>query len=163
MSYTAIASQTLTSSAASVTFSSIPTDGTYRDLVLVINATVSGTNTTPTFTVNGNATGYNQVWAAGNGSTTGSSSTSADAKFYLSYYNNDTTRQQHTIHFMDYSVTDKHKSVLIRSDQASTGTTMSAGRWANTAAITSITLLPQSSGSLTWSTGSTFSLYGIAA
>jgi hypothetical protein len=61
---------------------------------------------------------------------------------------------------MDYSATDKHKTVLVRSNAASTGVEAIAQRWASTAAITSILVFP-STGS--WAAGGTFSLYGIVA
>jgi hypothetical protein len=58
----------------------------------------------------------------------------------------------------DYSATDKHKAVLSRS--TSSFTSMLAGRWANTSAITSIKIIT-TSGDI--NSGSTFALYGIVS
>jgi len=60
---------------------------------------------------------------------------------------------------MDYSATNKHKSILARSNRAGGFTEMVASRWANTAAINSILITGLQN---TFSTGSTFNLYGIA-
>ena len=163
-SYIPIASQTLGSSASSVTFSSIPTTlngKTLRDLVLI--ATPIGTvNQFEALTFNGDTgANYNLVWMSGNGSTAASSGGSG--------YNNiindqgwDSVRTTYGTQFVynifDYSQTNKHKSVLLRTNRADFRTVATAARWANTAAITSITFV-QVSGNL--AAGSTFSLYGI--
>ena len=68
------------------------------------------------------------------------------------------------LQIQDYSATDKHKSYLYRSGGATDtnyGTYAAAGRWANTSAITTITIAP--SGSYTLLAGSTFALFGIQA
>jgi hypothetical protein len=65
---------------------------------------------------------------------------------------------------MDYSTTDKHKSVLVRENTAGSSTTLvvaKAGRWANTSAITSIYLFV--SGGYSFATGTTVALYGVVA
>jgi hypothetical protein len=64
------------------------------------------------------------------------------------------------IDIMDYSQTDKHKSVIARGNTPGWGTRMIAGRWASTAAITSIVIKTEAG--LTFSIGDSFSLYGIA-
>jgi hypothetical protein len=63
---------------------------------------------------------------------------------------------------MDYSATDKHKSVLCRFKRGGgyDSVWMLAGRWANTNAITSISFGPASG---TLDAGLTASLYGIEA
>ena len=63
------------------------------------------------------------------------------------------------IDFFDYSATDKHKSALSRLSDAGASVSMSANRWASTAAITSITMTASTG---TFSAGATFHLYGIA-
>ena len=76
------------------------------------------------------------------------------------FYNTLATSDQDiaTASFMDYSATDKHKTVLIRANHPGE-TVACAGRWANTAAITSITINTAS----TFVIGSVFSLYGIVS
>jgi len=63
------------------------------------------------------------------------------------------------LQFFDYSATNKHKSVLSRSDTATYGTGATANRWGSTAAISSILLYPNMN---LFESGSTFHLYGIA-
>jgi hypothetical protein len=67
-----------------------------------------------------------------------------------------------TTQIMDYSATDKHKTLLVRWDTLRSGSVVlaQANRWANTAAITSVTVL-QDSGTI--SAGSRIDLYGIAS
>ena len=62
---------------------------------------------------------------------------------------------------MDYSATDKHKTMLSRGGSSSFGVGMNAGRWANTSAVTSVLVIGQSG--LDFAAGSTFYLYGIEA
>jgi hypothetical protein len=59
----------------------------------------------------------------------------------------------------DYAATDKHKSVLVRSDRANQLTAMAAARWANTSAITNITIDALGSN---FAAGSTFRLLGVS-
>jgi hypothetical protein len=60
---------------------------------------------------------------------------------------------------MDYAQTDKHKSVLSRISKASAGVGAIAGRWASTAAITTISINQGGFGN--FAAGSTFSLFGL--
>lgn len=150
--YTLLDSVTLASSAASVTFSSI--DQSYGDLRLVASG-VAGVNIIKT-NVNGDYAGnYYHVTAGGNGTGTGSGSGSG-TYFVFHYYGSDDLYQ---IDFFDYSATDKHKSALSRLSDAGASVSMSANRWASTAAITSITMTASTG---TFSAGATFHLYGIA-
>lgn len=154
--YTPLANITLGSSAASVTFSSIV--GTYRDLVLVIDAIATATPNIE-FQLNGDTgNNYSNVRMTGNGSTTGSNSfTGAAITITENAYPTTTSRAVAVVHFMDYSATDKHKSVLSRTNNASTGIDAYAHRWANTAAVTSIKVLSS------FAATTTLTLYGIAA
>lgn len=159
--YTALANITLGSSAASVTFSSI--SQAYRDLVLIQSAT--GSAATYSFIqVNGNtSTSYYGIDMGGNGVNPGSSSTGAvNALLSSWYYGNNVYTNPNIItwNFMDYSATDKQKTVIVRTNLQEYGVSAMVNRWANIAAITSMVITP---GSGTWAAGSTFSLYGIAA
>jgi hypothetical protein len=150
--FTVLGNQVLSTSAASVTFSSIP--GGYKDLVIHVDASNSGAEdflmTLNSDTTNAN---YSNVRMRGNGSTT--------------YSNSQTNRQIATIftdpsyaqiQLMDYSATDKHTTALSRSGLASSQVWAYAWRWANTAAVTSIQLSP---GAGTLAAGSTFRLLGV--
>jgi hypothetical protein len=61
---------------------------------------------------------------------------------------------------MDYSATDKHKTVLIRHNYTNSIVSMAAGRWASTAAVHTVALTKTS---LSFASGSVISLYGIEA
>lgn len=153
--YTALANLTLGSTASTVTFSSI--SQAYRDLVLIVNAG-TGTNESVNLRINSDTgSNYPFVTAIGNGSSVGSSATTL-TQIQTNYGINGSTSHNVILNFMDYSATDKHKTVLYRTNISDAGTTMSAVRWANTAAITTITLV-----NATYQAGSTFALYGIAS
>jgi hypothetical protein len=151
--YTALATVTLGGSDAEIIFGSIPT--TYRDLVLVVDGTASsGQDILIKF--NGDASNYSRVYAYGPGSGTNSNADSSNGWGVIR-----TSASNTIMHILDYSATNKHKQVLSRLNGASDyGVAMIAGRWASTTAINSITAYV---GSGTFSTGTTFSLYGVIA
>ncbi len=154
--YTPLGTITLSASASEVIFSGIPASlngQSFRDLILVMAATgASGNDVNLFFNGDTNASNYSSVRMFGLGSSTGSSTYNSAGSIY-------TSLTQTTWQIMDYSATDKHKSQLIRVDNAGNATTALARRWANTSAITSATV--QAVGT-TFTSGSTFSLYAIA-
>ena len=159
--YVPLANVTLGSNTATVTFSSIAQ--TYRDLVLVVDGlTVTDTGNFR-FYVNGDtSSSYTSVRASGNGSS--GTSAADNSTGYTNLFVNAlavNTRGQVTINLMDYSATDKHKTMLIRADQAASQTIMRVSRWPSTSAITSVTIYNYSPG--LFGSGSTFALYGVAA
>jgi hypothetical protein len=168
-SYIPIASQTLGSSASSVTFSSIPTTlngKTLRDLVLVIQAQAanSGVVTNLLMRINGDtASNYAEVRMRGDGSSASSNAvTFSEMTISSGGSLVSTVPLQINLQIMDFAQTDKHKSILNRANGASasfTATAASAFRWANTSAITSVSIFPDSPNLM--AAGSTFSLYGI--
>lgn len=159
--YIALANLTLTGTDSEISFASIP--NTYRDLVVIANWPNSGNPATPfvLLRLNGD-TGANYAWLqmyADNGGAlidTGSSPTS----IRVGYIQNSAAMTRFDV--MDYSATNKHKTVLVRSDQTESTTRVSAfaGRWANTNAVTSLSL---TAGNGTFASGSTFALYGIVS
>ena len=154
--YTALANITLGSSASSVTFSSIP--ATYRDLVLVLAGTISASNGMY-LRINGDTgANYTAVYAYGNGTLAISDTALVFNGLYAGNFTTTITNSVNQI--MDYSATDKHKTMIQRGNDSAALTIMTAARWANTSAITSVQVMP-SSGTL--STGFTASLYGIAS
>jgi hypothetical protein len=155
--YTPLATVTLGTAVSSVTFGSIP--ATYRDLVLVYSSSYSTSGGEATLIrVNSDAgSNYSTVRMFGTGSSTGSdtnpnppSTNGIEGGFELSNC---------IFQFLDYSATDKHKTVLGRPDRSS-AVVATASRWANTAAITSILIKPNTKN---FAIGSIFSLYGIEA
>jgi hypothetical protein len=160
--YDLIASNVLGSTSTSVTFSSLDTVAAgYRDLVLVCQTTSDSPQMNLRFNSDSGAN-YNRVIAQGNGSVASStSSTNATALVLGGDAQNQPSNPMLTIvAIFDFQTTDKHKSILVRANQADTGTTMTAGRWASTTAITSLTIL---SGTNPFKVGSSFYLYGIVS
>ncbi len=154
--YTPLANITLSSSAASVTFSSI--SQAYRDLVLVFDGLTTG-GSYSTLRANGDNTGanYSFVVMLGNGSS--GVSQSGTGSFWDYPPISSTNRTNIVAQVMDYSAADKHKTTISRGNDSGNQVVATAGRWANTAAIT--TLVMATSG--TFAAGSTFALYGIAS
>ena len=156
--YTPIATQTLTTSAASVTFSSI--SGAYTDLVLVANAGQVAGNNGFRFQVNSDtATNYSYTYMVGNGTSAfsgrGTSSTSGETETLMTT----TLTATFILQFMNYSNTTTYKTILARGGDASQKTDATVNLWRSTSAISSITLFP--GGGNSFITGSTFTLYGI--
>jgi hypothetical protein len=104
---------------------------------------------------------YSNVNMAGDGGTTNSGSGTHN-HVLLNYFQSASTTETNNIltNVMDYSATDKHKSVLSRNNTATRVVEALASRWANTSAITSFAITPSTGN---FATGSTFALYGIAS
>ena len=154
--YTPIATQTLGSAAASVTFSSIPQ--TYTDLVLVVVAPSGNNNDSLQFNSD---TGANYSWTRvyGDG-TSAASSRSSNANYIRTTAGDLTNTNSILIQIMNYSNSTTNKTVLTRGTNPSVLTIAVAGLWRNTSAITTINY---SVATGTFATGSTFTLYGIKA
>jgi hypothetical protein len=161
--YTPLATITLTGTDSEIVFASIPSS--YRDLILVIGNMTSSAANTLYCRVNGDTgSNYSYVFALGSGSVTDSNqSTSTGAGLLLGglYGIPSATPTTTVTQFMDYSTTDKHKVSVSRYNSSSNETSMSAARWASTAAINSLTIRVAPSGS--FQSGSTFSLFGVIA
>jgi hypothetical protein len=158
--YTPLATVTLGSAAASITFSSIP--ATYRDLIIVTDTLNSSGSENLKLRFNSDtSSSYNIVALRGNGSTA-SSTTLGGVYAYVDTqaYGNATNRHSHIIQVMDYSATDKQKTFLSRANNASLAVDAIAGQWINTSAITTVRFFYEI-GNIT--AGSTFNLYGIAS
>jgi hypothetical protein len=153
-SMTALASITLQEASASVTFSGIPQN--YRDLILVINGSRSSdSGDGGLLRFNGDSgSNYSYVFMLGNGSSTNSGSASYTGIIGPALF---TGQGMAIAQIMDYSATDKHKTVVVRRDTSSVQALASAERWANTAAISSIVYQPSTG---THNIGTTLNLYG---
>ena len=164
--YTPIATTTLSSSQSTVTLSSI--SGSYTDLICVITRkTGSSVYEDMKMQINGDTgNSYSTTTVAGWSTNSveslrysnQSSNICVDADAYSSktanYYN------PVIIQLMNYSNTTTYKTWLVRGGNTETGVEAMAGLWRSTNAITSLTF------SLTansFSSGSTFTLYGITA
>lgn len=150
--WTALATITLTSNDAEITFSSIP--NTYRDLVVIAHE--KNTTGTAGFRcyLNGDTGNATQVSMDSSGSAL--SATQNIMNVSVSENDFGTT----ILHIMDYSATDKHKIVLGRGNAKGSFVRAAAGRWASTNAVTSLTL---TTAGYDFVSGSTFTLYGIVS
>jgi hypothetical protein len=149
--YVPLANITLSSPAATVTFSSI--SQAYGDLVLVVyQSTVATVNEMQIYLNSDTGSNYNRVYLEGNGSATSSNANSLVVGPYGTGVG--LTR----CNFMGYSATDKHKTFVARADSPSSAK-ITFARWASNSAITSIACsMPVNN----WSAGTSFALYGIA-
>jgi hypothetical protein len=156
--YESIATNTLTATTTSVTFSSIPQ--TYTDLVIIYNGTSAVQNFPIRFNSDTGAN-YSYVRMFGDGS-----STYSDRENSITYGSLGIISSERTLvigQIQNYSNTTTRKSLLSRSGYTGTGyVSFYCSLWRNTAAITSITLLGGTGGQ-SFSVGSTFTLYGIKA
>ena len=155
--YDLIASNVLSSSASSVAFNSI--SSSYRDLILVCNwKSVTGTTYAAVRFNSDGSSSYHRVWAMGSSSGVATAPTTGSYLF-TEVDAQDTESALASFEIIDYAQTGKHKGVLIRGDRAGLLTNMTAGRWANTAAVTSIEVFAFTG---SYAAGSRFYLYGIA-
>lgn len=155
--YESIATANGTGSAGAIDFTNIPS--TYTDLVLVSYCTTTAQiNLGVTF--NGDTGGnYSRVILTsdpGGSTTTGSTNIaitgngiSTTSKFCVNITN-----------IMRYADTSIQKTLVTRSSNASVGVDIIVGRWNSTNAINQVTIGTSSN---TFSTSSTFTLYGIKA
>jgi hypothetical protein len=157
--YSTIATTTLGSNTNTVTFSSIASS--YTDLVLVMSVK----NTSGSFYDNllryNNDSGSNYSWTriSGNGSAAtsarGSSQTSIQAGW------GGTNPAATIVSVQNYSNATTYKTCLVRTNDADAVTAAYAGLWRSTATINRIDIVAFSG--TDFITGSTFTLYGIAA
>jgi hypothetical protein len=159
--YTPLANTTLASAVTNVVFGSIP--ATYRDLVLVIQANRSVAGDLNIRLNADTGSNYARVIMGGNANTPGVATANGLSLLTISQSNDvsTTTNFMAVVNLMDYSQTDKQKTIISRVDSAATGNKLNVGRWSGTSAVTTITILTGNSD--TFSIGTTFSLYGIIA
>jgi hypothetical protein len=155
----ALYSTTLAAATSSVSIVAIPTTG-YRDLRLVINSVASTTAESYSYLYFNSDTSasYSRVEMSGNGSTTGSSNSSNLIPITMPSSNSGTWGLA-IIDIMD-AFEAKHKTVIYRNNTANSTVVAGAGRWANTAAISGITLTAYNN---QYGAGTTIELFGIKA
>jgi len=155
--YESIATQTLGSTTASVTFSSIP--GTYTDLVIVCGSLKYVTGDDDAFVRFNSDTGTNYSWTQLNGNGSAASSNRGTSTSGIRSINGMSTTDVGTtiINVQNYSNTTTNKTTLSRHSTGFAGAFV--GLWRNTAAITSVTIINLGAGG--FASGSTFSLYGV--
>jgi hypothetical protein len=165
--YTLISSQTLGSAAASVTFSSIP--NTYTDLVLVMSATTTLDGRDFRLQFNSDTgTNYSSTYMGAYTSATSGRNTSLGYIQIGNFIGTSSVYPAVTItNILDYANTTTFKTSLTRQNQfqinVNSGyseTLAQVNLWRSTSAITSVTASLSNS---TYTSGSTFKLYGIEA
>lgn len=149
---------TLGSAQATVTFASIP--ATYRDLRIVVSCQAMSGNGVMATQFNAD-TGSNYSYVGMYTESGSNGSESGSTTYIKTSVSNVTSNEMFTIDVMDYSATNKHKTALLRPGNPATNLAAYAGRWANTAAVTSVKLYH--TGTNQFGTGSTFALYGVVS
>ena len=159
--YEAIQTTTLGSSAATITFSSIP--ATYTDLRLVIVCTANSGSIAPKIRMNSLSTGiYSGTTLTGNGSSASTGQYTSDDKWGVGTLVASTPTLI-TVDIFSYTgSTFKTNLTSVSKDQNGSGVVLpSVNLCRSTAAITSLTIL-ESIGN-DYAAGTTATLYGILA
>lgn len=154
--YTPIATTTLGSAQSTVTFSGIASS--YTDLILVINGTASSTNNHLVRFNNDAASNYSYTDMYGDGSSAGSGRATSSTGIFIG--NGSGTQYTKIVQIMNYSNATTNKTALNRSNSSAEAVAVQVGTWRSTAAINRVDIVA-TAGSM--NTGSTFTLYGIAA
>ena len=167
--------QTLTAGSGGATnfnFTTIPTDGTYNDLVLKISArssTTGGNTGSIAFSLNGATSGYNWCYLFHNNTTGGAMNAGGlDTNYFGGWINTNLNSAgsfgHSTIYIPNYISTGTkcYTTDSVQTNYA-TGTNtnynaMSTSAWSGTAAINQITLTPDAGNFMQYSVAS---LYGI--
>lgn len=163
---TPIATTTLGSAAAAITFSSIPS--TYTDLVLVCNIASTSSNTLFIRFNGDTGTNYSATRLYGSGTAAGSDRDTNASYGLLTNYAYPTSTLGNTteiVSIMNYSNSTTYKTFLSRANAAGAGVDAIVGLWrATPAAINSISLSTNGfAGTTTISSGSNVTLYGVKA
>jgi hypothetical protein len=154
----ALYSTTLAATAANVVIGGIPSS--YKDLRFVVNAsTLAEGNFQLQFNGDGGSN-YTTVNMRAYSTGTAASSQGTTTAIVSNYSTGLTAGERgfNVYDIFDYAMTDRNKIVLARANHSSEIDVL-ASRWANNAAITSITILANTATS--FAVGSTFTLYGI--
>ena len=156
--YEAIATQTVSGTPTSVSFTSIA--GTWTDLRLVTSAKTAAAAAILIQYNGDTGSNYSTTFLYGDGSSAGSGRQSGSSSITTNTRPNSAANMVLKVDIMNYSNSSTYKTCLIRTDDASSGVEANVGLWRSTSAITRVDIL--SSGS-TFSSGTVFTLYGIKA
>lgn len=155
--YEPLATTTLGSNTATVTFSSIPQ--TYTDLVLVASGTVASGTVDGVINFNSDTgNNYSRTYMYGTGVNALSGRNTNAGALLVFYWS--TTVCNTIISFQNYSNTTTYKTVVGRNNHEGNSTYAGVAMWRSTSAITRMDL---TCGATSWATGSVFTLYGIKA
>jgi hypothetical protein len=161
ITYEPIATTTLSSAAANITFSSIP--ATYTDLKLVTVTTTGSTDETSIRLNSDSSNSYSYTRITGTGSAAGSARVTNANRLDIDGGSavTDSTPGLRIVDIFSYAgSTNKTMLVDTNADRDGAGGLLrSAGLWRNTSAVTSITIF--TAGGTNLATGTTATLYGI--
>jgi hypothetical protein len=158
VTYEAIATATASGSQSTITFNPLPT--TYTDIVLIIQGNTANLTTALRFNNNTGAN-YSRTAMRGYGST---ADTFRQTNLEYLSLDGSVTQPFHNaiVSIQNYNDANSYKTVLVRSNRATDGVEAEVGYfYGSTAAITRIDVI--SAGGTNYSSGTTFSLYGIKA
>ena len=158
--YTPIATTTLGSAQASVTFSSI--SGSYTDLVLVVNGQAATSQQIALQFNSDTGSNYSVTALYGDGTSAASGRTTSQTAMFgaFGWFGNG-TQSTSIIQIQNYSNTTTYKTAIGRGNLSSNYVHAGVGLWRSTSAITSIYIYVN--GGYNWTSGTTFTLYGITA
>lgn len=162
LTYSSIATTTLGSNQASVTFNSF---SGYTDLILVCQVQQVTDGEDLAIQVNSDTgTNYSRTYLCGDGSTAHSGRSTSASNIIVDHHATPPTSSSFSaniINFENYANSTTYKTILARSNSLSTyaGSVGVVGLWRSTSAITSITIFCTNSSNM--KTGSTFTLYGV--
>jgi hypothetical protein len=160
--YEPLATTTLSTTAATVSFTSI--NGSYTDLVVVISAQCNraGANDFMKAKINTDTgSNYSVTSLYGTGSAAGSGRTSSATYLEFGVVPYQTEFGVYTISLNNYANTTTNKTVLSRYNHAGHQVGTLANLWRSTAAITALEFALINGSSFV--SGSTFTLYGVKA
>ena len=170
--YTPLATTTLGSAQSTVTFSSI--SGSYTDLILVMNSATTHSSSTFVNVLFNSDSGTNysisELYGTGSSALATRASNTDQAWIGLDVsISNVLGDSVITSNFMNYANTSVYKTYIARTNRGNSsldyaGTNLVVGNWRNFAAITSVAIRnTRGNVPYNFATGSTFTLYGIAA
>jgi hypothetical protein len=163
--YTLIDSVTLGSSASSINFTGIPTDGTYRDLQVVLSGgrDNSGNQNAAVLFNSNTSSVYSIVRMSGDGTNADSVSSTNFPRITLGFGSSSGTDMGGLLvmSILDYAQTNKHKSGLLSLiDPSVANLERCAFRWGDTSAINAVNIISPFGGA--YASGTKAYLYGIA-
>ena len=154
--YEVIATTTLTTTQNQVDFNSI--SGSYTDLVLIMGGGVTGGADIWLRMNSDTGSNYSRTRLYSDGTTSASSRNSAASAIFVSV-GVVTANSAMIVNIMNYSNSTTYKTTITRHNIPSGYVSTSVGLWRSTSAITSLTLKAEAAD--TFTSGSTFTLYGI--
>jgi hypothetical protein len=158
----------LGTSAASVTFSSIPQTYKHLQIRAVVRSAQTSNTDALLVKLNGTTTGYGTHRLLGTGSSVQSEWNPDAAKWEFNFFPGNTASanvfKAAIIDLLDYASTSKNKTARVlhgvhEPTEPTTRINLDSGLWANLSAVSSIAFTQNSGSNIL--TGSRFSLYGI--